>query len=58
MASSRKIGAEMVWKLLGIQKFRFGKVSMIDAEEMDRRILAFPNSGEILEWFREHNLDF
>jgi len=36
----------------------FGKVPMIDAEEMDRRILAFPNSEEILEWFREHDLEF
>jgi len=38
--------------------YDFGKVPMIDAEEMDRKILAFPNSEEILEWFREHDLDF
>ncbi len=36
----------------------FGKVPMIDTEEMDRRILAFPNSEEILEWFRDHDIQF
>ncbi|MBE6522566.1 MAG: hypothetical protein E7Z62_05510 [Thermoplasmata archaeon] len=36
----------------------FGKVPMIDTEEMDRRILAFPNSEEILEWFKDHGIEF
>ena len=36
----------------------FGKTPMIDTEEMDRRLLAFPNSEEILEWFKDHGIDF
>ena len=36
----------------------FGKVPMIDTEEMDRRILSFPNSEEILEWFKDHGIEF
>ncbi len=36
----------------------FGKVPMIDTEEMDRKILEFPNSEEILKWFKDHGIEF